>query len=164
MIKSRLLVLFAVLACTLFSAIEAKSSSWSFHNWNKYGKATVGKPTVWDKAWGIPEHGGWLWFWKGADKLKNVVVRDPTHKTKDLVLRVVYPAKSRNPEVSPNGGLGFIANPISISNSAKTVSFQYSVYFPKGFDFVRGGKMPGLYGGHGECTGGTDQKTCFTTR
>ncbi|KAI8967614.1 hypothetical protein BDF20DRAFT_805967, partial [Mycotypha africana] len=140
---------------------------WKFYNWNKYGKkVTVGKGSVWDKAWGIPEHGGWLWFWKDADKLKNVVVSDPSgRKKKDLMLRVKYPKGSRNPEVNPIGGLGFKAAPLKLDNKVKTVELQYSVYFPKGFNFVRGsGKLPGLYGGHGECTGGEESKSCFTTR
>lgn len=160
--KSRIVLFLVVLVSCLLTATDA--ATWKFYNWNKYQKATVGQGSVWDKRWGIPEHGGWLWFWKGADKLKNVVVRDPTKKTKDLVLRVVYPAGSRNPEVNPNGGLGFLAQPLKISSKTKTVTFQYSVYFPKGFKFVRGGKLPGLYGGHGECTGGSDSNSCFTTR
>lgn len=160
--KSRIVLLFAVLVTCLLTT--ANAATWKFYNWNKYQKATVGQGTVWDKAWGIPKHSGWLWYWKGADKLKNVVVRDPSKKTKDLVLRVTYPARSRNPEASPNGGLGFLANPLKISKNAKVVTFQYSIFFPKGFKFVRGGKLPGLYGGHGECTGGTDSSGCFTTR
>ncbi|KAI9481607.1 MAG: hypothetical protein EXX96DRAFT_608284 [Benjaminiella poitrasii] len=182
MIKSRFIVLLLVVVICLISTIEAakkttkkkttkkkttvkKSKYWKFYNWNKYGKATVGKGSVWDKAWGIPEHGGWLWFWKGADKLKNVVVSDPSGlKKNDRMLRVIYPKNSRNPEANPVGGLGFKAQPFTIDSKVKTVVFQYSVYFPKGFKFVRGGKLPGLFGGHGECTGGEDSKTCFSTR
>ncbi|RCH87243.1 hypothetical protein CU098_008906 [Rhizopus stolonifer] len=167
MIKTHLILFtIAIIAC-LFSTIEAAKSNkktWAFHNWNKYKKATVGKPTVWDAAWGIPEHSGWLWFWQGAEKNKNVLVTDPSKKTKDLVLRVKYPKNSRNPEASPVGGLGFKAEPLTITNKVKTVTLQYSVYFDKGFDWNRGGKLPGLFGGHGECTGGDDSSKCFTTR
>lgn len=142
MLKSNYLILFSVVLMCLFSSIEAgKTKTWKFYNWNKYGKATVGKGSVWDKAWGIPEHGGWLWNWKGAEKLKNVLVKDPSGKKKDLHLRVVYPKGTRNPEASPVGGLGFKAEPLTIDNKVKTVEFQYSVYFPKGFDFVRGMQM-----------------------
>lgn len=151
MIKSRYLLLLAVVFICLISTIEAakkktkkksskkvKSKYWKFYNWNKYGKATVGKGSNFEKDWGIPEHGGWLWNWKGADNFKNVAVRDPSGKKKDLMLRVEYPKGSRNPEVNPIGGLGFKAHPIAIDQKVKTVIFQYSVYFPKGFKFVRG--------------------------
>lgn len=139
MLQSRFFTLALTLFVCLISAIEAaKTQTWKFSNWNKYKKATVGKPTVWDSAWGIQEHDGWLWTWKGAEKLSNVLVTDPSKKTKDKVIRVVYPKNSRNPEVNPIGGLGFKAVPYTITNKAKYVTLQYSVYFPKGFNFVRG--------------------------
>ncbi|KAI8076964.1 hypothetical protein BDF21DRAFT_364304 [Thamnidium elegans] len=163
--KSRIFLLFIVVVSCLFVATEAKKTKqWKFMNWNKYQKATIGVGSVWDKTWGISKHGGWLWFWKGADKLKNVVVRDPTKKTKDLVLRVVYPYKSINPESSTVGGLGFLAQPLKIDKNDRIVSLQYNIFFPKGFNFARGGKLPGLYGGHGDCTGGSSDSGCFTTR
>lgn len=163
--KSRIVLLFFVLvSCLLLTSEAKKTQSWKFMNWNKYPKVTIGKGSSMDKPWGISAHSGWLWFWKGADKLKSAAVTDPSKQTKDLVLRVKYPANSRNPEASTIGGLGFLAQPLTISKSARVVSLQYSVYFPKGFDFVRGGKLPGLYGGHGECTGGSSSSACFTTR
>lgn len=50
-------------------------------------------------------------------------------------------------------------------SSATNVSFSYSVFFPNDFDFVKGGKLPGLYGGdqHG-CSGGSSAETCFSAR
>jgi hypothetical protein len=39
---------------------------------------------------------------------------------------------------------------------ATEVLFSYSAYFPSGFDFVKGGKMPGLYGG----TSLSEAKSC----
>ncbi|KAI7869603.1 uncharacterized protein EV154DRAFT_530699 [Mucor mucedo] len=162
--KSRIVLLFLVLVSCLLATEAKKTQSWKFMNFNKYKKLTIGKGSVMDKSWGIQEHSGWLWFWKGADKLKNAAAIDPSKKTKDLVLRVKYPANSVNPESNTIGGLGFLAQPLTINKSAKVVSLQYSVFFPKGFDFVRGGKLPGLYGGHGECTGGSSSSACFTTR
>ncbi|KAI8327981.1 hypothetical protein EDC96DRAFT_490104 [Choanephora cucurbitarum] len=184
MIKSQLAFLFVALIFCLLSLAEAasidvKSSTdlqkrgkkskstnkklWTFWNWNKFKKASVGKPTVWDSAFGIPEHSGWLWVWKNAENRKDVLIKDPVNN-KDLVLRVKYPKNSRNPEASLTGGLGFKAQPLDIPANTKTVKFQYSVYFPKGFNWVRGGKLPGLFGGHGECTGGDESSKCFTTR
>ncbi|KAI8986055.1 hypothetical protein BDB01DRAFT_787526 [Pilobolus umbonatus] len=92
-----------------------------------------------------------------------VAVNDPASGS-NKVLRVEYPAGSRNPEANPQGGLGFKADPLSIDGNVKKVRLEYSVYFPKSFDFVRGGKLPGLYGGNGDCTGGSDSKGCFTAR
>lgn len=55
--------------------------------------------------------------------------------------------------------------------SATEVLFSYAVYFSSGFDFVRGGKLPGLYGGASadeakSCSGGRqDQRDrCFSAR
>ena len=36
--------------------------------------------------------------------------------------------------------------------------------FGPGFDFVKGGKLPGLYGGSTTCSGGADSEDCFSTR
>ena len=56
-------------------------------------------------------------------------------------------------------------------SGAKEVLFSYSVYFPTGFQFVKGGKMPGLYGGTSlsqakSCSGGRqdDRDQCFSAR
>ncbi|KAI0695112.1 hypothetical protein C8T65DRAFT_744143 [Cerioporus squamosus] len=54
--------------------------------------------------------------------------------------------------------------------TAKEVTFSYSVYFEKGFDFVLGGTLPGLYGGDTydlalSCPDTVHDKidTCFST-
>lgn len=49
-------------------------------------------------------------------------------------------------------------------STAKNVTLEYSIFFPTGFDFVKGGKMPGLYGGHTGCSGGQQSEDCFSTR
>ncbi len=38
------------------------------------------------------------------------------------------------------------------------------MFFPTGFNFVKGGKLPGLYGGKASCTGGDPAVDCFSTR
>lgn len=55
--------------------------------------------------------------------------------------------------------------------SATEVTLSYSVYFSDGFDFVKGGKLPGLYGGASEdeaksCSGGRQDNRgrCFSAR
>ncbi|BGP37717.1 hypothetical protein JCM10449v2_001634 [Rhodotorula kratochvilovae] len=78
-------------------------------------------------------------------------------------LQVAYPAGSRNPSSSPVGGMGFYTSKIDVSQ-ATNVSFSYSVFFEDGFNFVKGGKLPGLYGGKSACSGGSTAENCFSAR
>ena len=71
-------------------------------------------------------------------------VNDPAGGS-NTVLRVEYPKGSFKPSARPVGGTGFYAQPINLKN-ATFVSFSYQVFFPENFNFVRGGKLPGLYG------------------
>ncbi|OBZ75556.1 hypothetical protein A0H81_04917 [Grifola frondosa] len=59
-----------------------------------------------------------------------------------------YPAGSYTFGHSPQGGFSFYApGPSSVDlTTAKEATLGYSVYFPANFDFVKGGKLPGLYG------------------
>jgi hypothetical protein len=68
-------------------------------------------------------------------------------------LQVLYPKGSNAPRNDPQGGTEFYAQPLDLT-AANNVSLQYTVYFPPDFDFVKGGKLPGLYGGHKGCSGG----------
>lgn len=87
---------------------------------------------------------------------------DPT------LLQLFYPQSSINPShpTRPQGGADFYANPLQdkILHSARNVTLSYSVFFPAGFEFALGGKLPGLYGGHERCSGGDDAQACFSTR
>ncbi|GAA5932615.1 uncharacterized protein JCM15063_002155 [Sporobolomyces koalae] len=78
-------------------------------------------------------------------------------------LQVAYPANSRNPGNKPIGGVGFYSSKIDVT-AATNVSLSYSIFFPKGFDFVKGGKLPGLFGGAKACSGGAAAENCFSTR
>lgn len=44
------------------------------------------------------------------------------------------------------------------------ITMSYAVYFEEGFDFVKGGKLPGLFGGEGskalKCSGGRQDERC----
>ena len=55
------------------------------------------------------------------------------------------------------------AKPLDISK-ANNVTLDYKVFFPDDFDWVKGGKLPGLYGGHTRCSGGNPALDCFSTR
>ncbi|KAK8864571.1 hypothetical protein IAR55_001821 [Kwoniella newhampshirensis] len=79
-------------------------------------------------------------------------------------LQVFYPKGSINPGNSPQGGTEFYARPLESITQATNASLEYSVYFPADFDFVKGGKLPGLYGGHKGCSGGNAAEDCFSTR
>ena len=79
------------------------------------------------------------------------------------VLQLFYPENSINPASKPQGGAEFYATPLSIQH-AKNVSLEYSIFFPVDYDWVLGGKLPGLYGGHTGCSGGNNALTCFSTR
>ncbi|TFK87691.1 polysaccharide lyase family 14 protein [Polyporus arcularius HHB13444] len=84
-------------------------------------------------------------------------------KTASPYLQLYYPANSINPGQEPQGGADFYATPLDLSR-ATNVSMEYSVFFPSDFDWVEGGKMPGIYGGHDGCSGGDDALDCFSTR
>jgi hypothetical protein len=57
-------------------------------------------------------------------------------------IRVVYPKGSyKSPK---NGGYQYISEPIKQSDS---IEMGYNIYIPKEFDYEKGGKLPGVYGG-----------------
>ncbi|EJU05879.1 NADP-binding protein [Dacryopinax primogenitus] len=81
------------------------------------------------------------------------------------LLRITYPIHSSDPSLTPLGGADFYSNPLSIAlKNATSVSLSYSVFFPLEFDFVRGGKLPGLYGGAYGCSGGKSAEECWSSR
>ncbi|KAG5644474.1 hypothetical protein DXG03_008301 [Asterophora parasitica] len=54
-------------------------------------------------------------------------------------------------------------------DQAQEATLTYEVKFPAGFQFARGGKMPGLYGGDdpataGQCSGGRHSDSCWSAR
>ncbi|KAF8638868.1 hypothetical protein AX17_001924 [Amanita inopinata Kibby_2008] len=79
------------------------------------------------------------------------------------ILQILYPAHSINPRRRPQGGAEFYATPLDITD-AWNVTLRYSVFFPIDFDWVLAGKLPGIYGGHGGCSGGNAAIDCFSTR
>ncbi|KAI5118330.1 hypothetical protein M0805_006612 [Coniferiporia weirii] len=97
---------------------------------------------------------GQLEFLYGKEEIAN---------SSSSVLQLLYPADSINPGNSPQGGADFYATPLPLGD-ASNVTLEYSVLFPQDFDWVNGGKLPGLYGGHMTCSGGDDATSCFSTR
>jgi hypothetical protein len=93
----------------------------------------------------------------------------PTSPSPELnKLQALYPKGSVNPARKIKGGADFYANPLApgVLERARNVSLSYRAFFPAGFAFVKGGKMPGLYGGTRGCAGGADAGAarCFSTR
>jgi hypothetical protein len=78
------------------------------------------------------------------------------------VLEVTYPKDSIDPATTtaPKGGAGFV---YPLSTSLFSGCLTYEVKFDQGFDFGKGGKLPGLYGGNAP-SGGADTSLGFSTR
>ncbi|KAJ6619772.1 hypothetical protein B0H10DRAFT_2163832 [Mycena sp. CBHHK59/15] len=86
-------------------------------------------------------------------------------------MRATYPEGSYTFTHDPQGGISFYApGPDSLDmTTAKTLTLGYSVYFEEGFDFNKGGKLPGLYGGDSPdgaigCSGGRRSVECYSVR
>ncbi|KAF8955574.1 hypothetical protein BDZ97DRAFT_280680 [Flammula alnicola] len=86
-------------------------------------------------------------------------------------MKAHYAKGSYNFGHDPQGGFSFYApGPSSVDlTTAKEATFGYSVFFPKGFAFNLGGKLPGLYGGNSAaeaigCSGGSRSSACFSAR
>ncbi|KLO04817.1 hypothetical protein SCHPADRAFT_911425 [Schizopora paradoxa] len=87
-----------------------------------------------------------------------------------------YPAGSANPRGDIPGGFGFYMHgPEAFAQRLATedvveMAIGYSVLFPDDWEWVKGGKLPGIFGGLGNsaygCTGGrqTDRENCFNLR
>jgi hypothetical protein len=70
-----------------------------------------------------------------------------------MALRVHYPAGSVNPDAMPVGGTQFKAR--IRSGATDSICLSYWLRFDSKFQFVKGGKLPGLCGGN--CPSGGDQ-------
>lgn len=96
--------------------------------------------------------GGWgeLKFQFGVENIS--FVSDPDGRFPKL-LRVHYPKKSLDPGSAlkgqaPLGGVQFTSRfDLMKVPASDSIMLSYAVRFDEGFDFVRGGKLPGLYGG-----------------
>ncbi|WP_244612985.1 polysaccharide lyase [Modicisalibacter radicis] len=61
--------------------------------------------------------------------------------------RVTYPEGTSAPSDTEEGGAGFYAK-FDRLHGAERACLKYQVRFEEGFEFVKGGKLPGLYGGN----------------
>lgn len=79
------------------------------------------------------------------------------------VLTVIYPTGSTAPSMGPPYGGAQICEPFS-SGPRTSATLTYRVRFPVGFEFVKGGKLPGLYGGTEPFSGGSHNSGGWSTR
>ncbi|MEB3882522.1 polysaccharide lyase [Lyngbya sp. CCY1209] len=114
----------------------------------------------WQEKWEVRSSRSWGW--------ENLEVIDDPSGRFDRVLRVVYPKNSVTPSVArkegvPVGGGQFLAD-LGMP-PADAMRLSYYLRFSENFDFVKGGKLPGLFGGD-EISGGNipDGTNGFSTR
>ncbi|WVF68834.1 hypothetical protein IAT40_003607 [Kwoniella sp. CBS 6097] len=81
-------------------------------------------------------------------------------------LRVTYPEGSFISDIDDPEHVSRISSydPTVDLRRIPNATLEYSVFFPPDFVFVKGGRLPGLYGGHTECEAGSDASECFDTR
>ena len=93
------------------------------------------------------------------------VVKDPTCSSDEPVVRAIYQEGRWSPGQGEGGGVLFFAWPNGKDVSlGDTVRLEYEVYFPENFEWVKGGKLPGIIGGKTGCGGGDDADDCFSVR
>jgi hypothetical protein len=78
-------------------------------------------------------------------------------------LTVSYPAGSSAPSAGPPFGGAQECVPFS-AGPGDTLALTYSVRFPSGFQFVKGGQLPGIYGGHEPFSGGSHNPNGWSMR
>lgn len=78
----------------------------------------------------------------GATSGRTNIVADPQDPTAK-VLEITYPAGKVGQEEDGGGAQWRLR----FETSLDTCTVEYQVFFPVGFDFVKGGKLPGLSGG-----------------
>ncbi len=104
----------------------------------------------WQKNWNLSSQ---KWGMKNT-----ALIPDQTNRFKQ-VLRVRYPAGSASPTVTkkgvPSGGAQFYSrlNLDDDRSSQDHLRLRYFLRFSNNFDFVKGGKLPGFYGGVGNSGG-----------
>lgn len=129
----------------------------------------------------VPLSDSALGIHKNTGKLTHNVVRPPppvrrsSHPEPKSAWEAGYPKGSCSPKTPLPGGLGFyLAGPKTFSTAlergAREAVFSYRMMLQKDWEWVKGGKLPGTYGGVGElayrCSGGRqhDRCKCFNLR
>lgn len=143
------LILLSLLVSGLWSEAEGRSRS------NKR-QAELWRHTTFSSAvlTGMSAHNPW-----GEPAMS--AVSDPAGGSAH-VLRVHYAAGSYSQTHDRDRGAQFYSTPTTPHTA---IMLNYDVYFSPDFDFVKGGKLPGLWGGiTNTCSGGRHSDNCFSTR
>jgi len=134
-----------ILFSTVILAINARSTLWTgakdFSNFNVV-------KNLWNQMNVSKDPSGGLLNWD-----KAIVVNFP---------RGTWAQRS-----SANGeqaGLGFYAKPGPNVFNRDAVALSYKVFFPKNFEWAKGGKLPGLYSKFGSASGNHDADIGFSYR
>lgn len=140
----------ALIGATLSPSVDAQ-----------VGPCSQRAPLIWTLSFPVTSLSQWLHslpayrIWG----TQNMTVRqDGSAK----VLEVTYPKGSIDPAATaaPVGGAGFVyPSPAALFSGC----LAYEVGFEANFDFAKGGKLPGLYGGDAP-SGGADTNRGFSTR
>ena len=136
---------------------------------NSESVITAAETTLWTGEWLNPD---WMDNWGVRNGkswgFENLEIIAESQERFETILRVHYPAGSASPSVSrqdgiPLGGAQFYAD-LSLPPYTE-LRLSYYIRFSENFDFVKGGKLPGLFGGEG-ASGGTipDGTDGFSTR
>jgi hypothetical protein len=133
-----------------------------FQSWT--GQFSGYDSSTWQDSWGFVVKGSW-----GQAQLSEVT--DRSAPGNGSALRVLYGRGSSSSSCSdcpsPGGGqfyTSFAKMGLSNLSDANVLYLRYYLKFQQGFDFGRGGKLPGLYGGGiGEESGGQHGEA-FSTR
>lgn len=139
--------------------------SWSHETYNKDIHAVL------RDSFDYTDHKGQ--FGIGADDSLSIA-EDPLHHGQ-YVMRVFYKRGTWSghrdfTHACQSGekchrGAQFYATPRSLTHHTYTsLTLEYEVMFDLSFDWNRGGKLPGLWGGSRDCSGGRIKDTCFSTR
>ncbi|BGP50638.1 hypothetical protein JCM10450v2_006557 [Rhodotorula kratochvilovae] len=113
------------------------------------------------------------WSFLSGDSSYVAFVPDPfpssSSTSSDIVLRVEYPKGSYAGDSTGVGIAGVPGTHLAVFDAengggVKRALVSYEVAFSEGFDFVEGGKLPGLFGGEGSCAGGEHSDSCFSLR
>lgn len=89
------------------------------------------------------------------------VVNDPKGSNQK-VLKIRYPEGSY--AGIPGTGTGFYIYPFGKVVQFTKATLEYDILFPANFLWVKGGKLPGLFGGRPSCTGADEAMDCYSAR
>lgn len=121
---------------TLGMSVGLRGQSIYENNFDHYEKDQIYTPDHLDLDWFFPG------FEKGVEEGRVAIVTGPqAFRHRGASLAVLYP------EGGSGTKLGGALWKLELPGSYKAVRLRYRVKFAEGFDFVRGGKLPGLAGG-----------------